>query len=153
MGEFLLEMIKTTLAVVVLLLISDSLYARRGRGGGGGRGRGGSRQCADGSTPVCSDLSTPVFDGDRTTPPCPDGGRPATCADGSIPARVRGGGRGGRSRCLRSEEICCDGSTPVFDGDFSTPPCSDGTRPRCSLAECSNNPEIEIVPLGPETRN
>ena len=47
----------------------------------------------------------------RSTPPCPDNNRPATCIDGSLPVRV-GGGRGGRSRCSRSEKICCDGSTP-----------------------------------------
>ena len=79
----------------------------------------------------------------RSTPPCPDGNKPRTCADGSEPERLRGG-RGGarredrreqrrggrRGRCSRDEKICCDGSTPSFDGDRSTPPCADGSRPK-----------------------
>ena len=81
----------------------------------------------------------------RSTPPCEDGsGKPMTCADGSTPGRGGGGGRGG---CRRTSKICCDGSTPVFDGDRSSPPCSDGNRPVCSLAQCSaegTNPEIDV---------
>ena len=68
----------------------------------------------------------------RSTPPCPDGGKPKTCADGSTPT----GGRGGRGRCAKEEKICCDGSTPTFDGDRSTPPCADGSKPKCSQDDC-----------------
>ena len=83
----------------------------------------------------------------RSTPPCPGGDKPRTCADGSDPERLRGGPRderrekrrqnrkGGRrgnrrGRCSRDEKICCDGSTPSYDGDRSTPPCADGNRPK-----------------------
>ena len=83
----------------------------------------------------------------RSSPPCPDGDKPRTCADGSQPERLRGGQRGERreerrqnrkggrrgnrrGRCSRDEKICCDGSTPSYDGDRSTPPCADGTRPK-----------------------
>ena len=73
----------------------------------------------------------------RSTPPCPDGEKPRTCADGSEPRRLRGGTRGerrenrrGGRRCSREEKICCDGSTPSFDQDRSTPPCADGNRPK-----------------------
>merc|ERR1711868_164749 len=103
---------------------------------GGGRHHGG--RCADGSRPTCSDGSAPVFDGDRSTPPCPDGNKPSTCADGSTPSGGRGG-RFGRRRCPKTDRVCCDGSTPVYDGDRSTPPCADGSKPRCSQDECNNN--------------
>ena len=56
------------------------------------------------------------MDGDRSTPPCPDGSKPNTCADGSAPTKGRpGGGRPGR--CPKEDQVCCDGSTPAFDGD------------------------------------
>merc|ERR1712215_30770 len=97
----------------------------------------GHTKCADGSSPTCSDGSAPVFDGDMTTPPCTDGGRPSTCTDGSTPTRLTGGmGKGRGRRCAKSERVCCDGSTPVFDGDRTTPPCEDGSRPKCSQLEC-----------------
>merc|ERR1712154_377195 len=54
-----------------------------------------------------------------------------------------GGGRG----CRKSSKICCDGSDPVFDGDRTTPPCSDGNRPVCSQDQCpavGTNPEIDV---------
>ena len=63
----------------------------------------------------------------RSTPPCPDGQKPRTCADGSEPERQRGGRR---LRCAREEKICCDGSTPSFGGSIRTPPCADGRRPK-----------------------
>ena len=74
-------------------------------------------------------------DGDKSTPPCLDGEKPRTCADGSTP--TRGPGRGGvRGGCARADRVCCDGSTPVMDRDRSTPPCPSG-RPVCdSATEC-----------------
>merc|ERR1712147_542975 len=42
-------------------------------------------------------------------PKCDDGSRP-TCSDGSAPT-------------------CDDGSAPVFDGDMSTKPCADNSKP------------------------
>ena len=71
----------------------------------------------------------------RNTPPCYDGNKPQTCADGSTPSHVRGSGGKG-SRCPKSDRICCDGSTPTFDGDWSTPPCADGNKPKCTQEEC-----------------
>ena len=71
----------------------------------------------------------------RNTPPCADGNKPQTCADGSTPSHVRGSGGKG-SRCPKSDRICCDGSTPTFDGDWSTPPCADGNKPKCTQEEC-----------------
>ena len=40
------------------------------------------------------------------------------------------------NRCPKEERICCDGSTPTIDGDFSTPPCADGSKPKCSEDDC-----------------
>merc|ERR1719325_431508 len=110
-------MIRILLASVLLAAL---VFARRGPGGRG-------KQCADGSPPV--------FDGDRSTPPCPDGGKPSLCADGSTPTGGRPGGRPG-GRCPKEQRVCCDGSTPTFDGDRSTPPCADGTKPKCSQDDC-----------------
>ena len=71
----------------------------------------------------------------RSTPPCPDGGKPSLCADGSTPTGGRPGGRPG-GRCPKEQRICCDGSTPTFDGDRATPPCADGTKPKCNQDDC-----------------
>merc|ERR1719278_2312343 len=136
------------LLLVALVLSALSLSGGRRGGGRGGRGRG--KKCDDGTKPTCADGSAPVFDGDRSTPPCEDGsGKPMTRADGSTPGRGDGRGRGG---CRKTSKICCDGSEPVFDGDRSTPPCSDGSRPVCSQAQCSasegTNPEIDVVVVG-----
>merc|ERR1712130_185839 len=65
---------KTFLFAVLVVLAISTVSARRGKG---------KPKCADGSAPTCSDDSAPVFDGDKSTPPCPDGGKPKTCADGS----------------------------------------------------------------------
>ena len=123
-------MMKTILIGVLLVLAISSVPARRGKGKGKGKPK-----CADGSAPTCSDGSAPVFDGDKSTPPCPDGGKPKTCADGSTPTGGRPGGRPG-GRCPKEDRICCDGYTPVFDGDKSTPPCADGNKPKCSQDDC-----------------
>merc|ERR1712173_68386 len=118
--------------LLLVALVLSCLSVSEGR-------RGGRKLCADGTSPTCSDGSAPVFDGDRSTPPCPDKRKPRTCADGSSPVRVRDG-----SRCSKTSKICCDGSTPTFDGDRSTPPCNDGQRPVCSQNQCTANPEIDI---------
>merc|ERR1711936_903602 len=125
------SMMKTFLIAALVVFAIFAVSAQRR--GGGGRGRG-KPKCADGSTPTCSDGSTPSFDGDKSTPPCADGGKPNTCTDGSTPTGGRPGGRPGR--CPKEDQVCCDGSTPVFDGDKSTPPCADGTKPKCSADEC-----------------
>merc|ERR1719195_845176 len=127
--------------VLLVALLLSLLSFSSGRGGGRGR------TCDDGTKPTCADGSAPVFDGDRSTPPCADGsGKPRTCADGSTPSRGGRGGGGGRGGCPRSSKVCCDGSVPVFDGDRATPPCSDGSRPLCSLAECSATAiDVEVV--------
>merc|ERR1712080_536599 len=121
------------------LLITSVVLSVDARRGGGGRG---PRECSDGSAPTCSDGAAPV-------PPCADGGKPRTCPDGSRP---RGRGRnkvcsdgssptcpdGGRpTKCDKDSVICCDGSTPVFDKDKSTPPCTDGSKPVCSQVQCN----------------
>merc|ERR1719492_420385 len=130
--------------LLLVALVLSCLSVSEGRRGGR---RGGRKLCADGTSPTCADGSAPVFDGDRSTPPCADGsGKPRTCADGSTPSRGGRGGGGGRGGCPRSSKVCCDGSVPVFDGDRATPPCSDGSRPLCSLAECSATEiDVEVV--------
>merc|ERR1712002_317219 len=134
--DYITVMMIKTLLLAVLLVFAVS--AQRG----GGRGGRGKPKCADGSAPTCSDGSAPVFDGDKSTPPCPDGGKPKTCADGSTPTGGRPGGRPG-GRCPKEDRVCCDGSTPVFDGDRSTPPCADGTKPKCS----ADNLKVESIIL------
>merc|ERR1711936_810742 len=119
------SIMKTFLIAVLFVFAISTVSSRRGKG---------KPKCADGSAPTCSDGSAPVFDGDKSTPPCADGGKPNTCADGSTPTGGRPGGRPGR--CPKEDRVCCDGSTPVFDGDKSTPPCADGTKPKCSADEC-----------------
>ena len=108
----------------------------------------GRKVCADGSAPTCENGSPPARDQDRSTPPCPGQGRGRrgkanTCADGSSPTKVKKakkGGRGGgrQGRCSKSEKICCDGSSPSFDQDRSTPQCEDGGRAKCSVDLCEN---------------
>ena len=106
----------------------------------------GVRKCSDGSAPTCSDGSSPVRDMNRTTPPCPGQGRgrsgkPNTCPDGVAPTRQRQNGRrGGRrgGRCPKSERICCDGSTPNFARDGTTPQCLDGKKAKCRQSQCQN---------------
>merc|ERR1712227_334775 len=129
-NQFYSTIAMKTLLIAVLLVFAISTVQSQRR-----RGRG-KPKCSDGSEPLCSDGSSPVMDGDRNTPPCPDGGKPNTCADGSAPTKGRpGGGRPG-GRCPKEDQVCCDGSTPVFDGDKSTPPCADGSKPKCSADDC-----------------
>merc|ERR1711892_249799 len=104
----------------------------------------GVKICANGSSATCENGSPPVRDQDRSTPPCPGqgvgkAGKANTCADGSIPTKVKGqkkkkGKKQGR--CLRSEKICCDGSSPSFDKNKNTPQCGDGGRAKCSKGLC-----------------
>merc|ERR1719318_1841375 len=96
------------LSIIVLACTLTVALARRG--GGGHR-------------PTCEDGSKPH---------CPDGGRPSLCADGSKPSRSHGKMKGG---CAKTDKVCCDGSTPVWDGDRSTKPCPDG-RPVCNKTQC-----------------
>merc|ERR1711879_973840 len=102
----LVTMLRFVLVVALVLSVLSVSEARRGggRGGrGGGRGGGRNKQCADGSEPSCADGSAPVFDGDRSTPPCPDGGKPRTCLMGAHPSgsveaeEEEGAGEGARS--------------------------------------------------------
>merc|ERR1712142_452137 len=90
----------------------------------GGKGA----KCDDGTKPTCADGSIPVRV--KGQPPCPEG-RPKTCADGSTPTGH--GGHGGHG-CPRHERICCDGSQPTGRGkNFK---CGDGEKPVCSKQNC-----------------
>merc|ERR1712098_891564 len=118
--------------VILTLLLLGVAVARRG-------GRG-PKECSDGSAPTCSDgqpPKKPCSDGNRPSCPegetlvgrrgrkrCSGGGKPNTCPDGGRP-----------QPCPRSSWICCDGSTPVFDGGKSTPPCPAG-KPVCDISHC-----------------
>merc|ERR1712180_459431 len=107
-------------AILTLLLLGVAV-ARRG-----GRGPRGPKECSDGSAPTCSDgepPKEPCSDGADPVRPC-DQGKPNTCPDGGRP-----------QSCPRSSWVCCDGSTPVFDGDKSTPPCPAG-KPVCDISHC-----------------
>merc|ERR1712096_245179 len=102
MGAVLVRPTITMKLLVVLACLLVLSSARRPGGGKGGKGGKGGRgpkgllcsdgckpTCADGGMPVCEDGSEPVGRrcSDRSKPSCSDGERPATCSDGSEPAK------------------------------------------------------------------
>merc|ERR1712032_505580 len=107
------------LLLLVLLCVMAASCKR------GGRGRRGPRECgAGGPQPTCSERRGRGRGGDRRG----RGGR-WTCSDGEP------------TKCPRENVICCDGSSPLLDRNRDTPPCTDGSRPKCSQDHCSwNNP-------------
>merc|ERR1712098_950848 len=121
-------------AILTLLLLGVAVARRGGRG---------PKQCSDGPAPTCSDgepPKEPCSDGNRPSCPegetlvgrgrrkrCSGGGNP-TCSDGADPVRPCDQGKpntcpdGGRPQpCPRNSWVCCDGSTPVFDGTSPLP--------------------------------
>merc|ERR1712062_404297 len=57
-------------------------------------------------------------------------------------ARGRKMRRGHATKCHKSARICCDGTTPRFDRNRSTPQCEDGTAAKCSQKQCTYAPLV-----------
>merc|ERR1719312_2282066 len=104
--------------------------------------------CPDGSDP--SSLPRFLLKLTRSTP-CPDDTYPiiakCVCKDGSpaveVERRKGGGRRKNKSKCEdRSFPTCLgacdDGSDATLDGDRSTEPCQDGSRPDKSVCVCQD---------------
>ena len=92
-----------------------------------------SVQCADGSRPTCSDGTEPQRR--RGAPPCDDDLPPLTCVDGSTPVD-----EDGDPFCAKEERLCCDETVlDVTQGRRRgpRPRCNDGSKPVCSVAQCS----------------
>merc|ERR1719153_107681 len=92
--------------------------------------------CPDGSDP--SRLPKFLLKLTRSTP-CPDDTFPiiakCVCEDGTPAIEVerrKGGGR------RKNKSKCEDGSDATLDGDRSTEPCKDGSRPDKSLCVCQD---------------
>ena len=122
-------------AAIVALCCVALAAARRG---------GKAKCCSDGSQPLCSDGQPPVFDGDRATPPCADGGKPSRCPGTAAiirhPACVQV--RENQNSCFcpdrglyqgttSTRPVCLDGNAPVFQRGATGPPCSEGLPCSC----------------------
>ena len=83
-----------------------------------------SGKCDDGTRPTCADGSLPKrVKGEK---PCAEG-RPKTCSDGSSPT-------GGNRKCPKKERVCCDGTDLTTQG--RRPRCDDRKKPVCSEDDC-----------------